>query len=142
MNLEHKMKLNYLKLKNIGPFIGEHTIELTTNRTHNIILIGGKNGSGKTTLLKSVKYGLFGSYSFGYKNTNKSYFDEIGQFISINRTDQDCYVEICFSLVEQYKQSNVIIKRNWKIDGNSIEEKVLVILNKKELNHEAAKSYM
>ena len=60
------MKINYLKINNIGPYVGEHLFNLKTNSNKNIVLIGGKNGAGKTTFLKALKYGLFGSFSLGF----------------------------------------------------------------------------
>ena len=61
------MKINTIKLNNIGPYKDSNIFELdSSNSNNNITLIGGKNGTGKTTLLKSIKIGLFGCFSYGY----------------------------------------------------------------------------
>ena len=76
------MKIINLVLENIGPYSGVNEFDFSTDEKHNVVLIGGKNGSGKTTLLKSLKIGLFGCFSFGYRNENATYFSEVGKMLS------------------------------------------------------------
>ena len=71
------MKINYLILNNIGPYVGNHKFLLDTNSSKNIILIGGQNGAGKTSFLRGMKYGLFGSFALGLKTNTDLYYKEI-----------------------------------------------------------------
>ena len=76
------MKIIKLILENIGPYTGINEFDFSTDDKRNIILIGGKNGSGKTTLLKSLKIGLFGCFSFGFRNENATYFSDVEKMLS------------------------------------------------------------
>ena len=60
------MKPEILKLFNIGPFIGEHTIIFFD--LEDFFLISGKTGSGKTTILDSITYVLYGTLPGARKN--------------------------------------------------------------------------
>lgn len=53
------MKPELLILKNIGPFIGEHSIDFTI--LDSIFLVCGKTGAGKTTIFDAITYAFFGS---------------------------------------------------------------------------------
>ena len=85
-----RMKINKIILTNIGPYAGENIFDFTTNEKQNIILIGGKNGAGKTTLLKALKIGLFGCFSFGYRNENATYFKDVERMLS-NQADSPTF---------------------------------------------------
>lgn len=52
------MKPEFLRLENIGPFVGKHVIDFT--KLDKIFLISGKTGSGKTTILDAITYALYG----------------------------------------------------------------------------------
>jgi DNA sulfur modification protein DndD len=54
------MKINRITLNNFRQYNGSNSIELTTNSSQNIILIGGKNGYGKTNFLLSLVWCLYG----------------------------------------------------------------------------------
>lgn len=119
------MKINYIKLNNIGPYLGEHKFDLNTNSSRNIVLIGGKNGAGKTTFLKALKYGLFGSFSLGFKTDTDSYFNEIDTILN-NQSSNDFYIEIEFEYIENFEIKKYILKRSWKKNNDSITEYVKI----------------
>ena len=54
------MKLQYLVLSNIGPFLGAHTIDLTTKKNTTGYAFFADNGRGKTTIYNAMKWCLFG----------------------------------------------------------------------------------
>lgn len=127
------MKINYLKLSNIGPYVGEHLFSLNTNSKQNIVLIGGKNGAGKTTFLKSIKYGLFGCFSLGLKTETNKYFEEIHKMIN-NKSKSNFFIEISFEFVENFEVKNYVFKRSWKISLNDISEILEIKCNDIQLN--------
>ncbi|AGT43695.1 AAA family ATPase [Treponema pedis] len=51
------MKPEILKIKNIGPFAGTHTIDFTV--LDSIFLVCGKTGAGKTTIFDAISYIFF-----------------------------------------------------------------------------------
>lgn len=122
------MKINYLKMKNIGPYIGEHCFDLNTNSSKNINLIGGKNGAGKTTLLKAIKYGMFGSFSLGLKTDTIGYFNEIRTILN-NRSKNNFMIEIGFEYIENFESYEYVIRRSWNYKNKDIYEDVKIIRN-------------
>ena len=122
------MKIDYIKLNNIGPYIGEHIFDLNTNSSRNIILIGGKNGAGKTTFLKAIKYGLFGSFSLGLKTDTVGYFNEIKTILN-NRSKNNFMIEIGFEYVENFETNKFIIRRTWNYKNKEITEDVRFLEN-------------
>lgn len=54
------MQLLELKLKNWGPFIGDHTIPLAVDSSAPVVLFRGENMRGKTSLLRSIVWSLYG----------------------------------------------------------------------------------
>ncbi len=51
------MKPEILKIKNIGPFAGNHIIDFTV--LDSIFLVCGKTGAGKTTIFDAISYAFF-----------------------------------------------------------------------------------
>jgi len=122
------MKIDYLKLCNIGPYVGVHSFDLETTPEQNIILIGGKNGAGKTTFLKSVKFGLFGSFSIGQRNDTALYLKNIDEMLNDN-AEGPFYIEIKLEYVEELENHIVIIHREWKKEKDNLVESVSVYHN-------------
>lgn len=135
------MKINYIKLNNIGPYYGSHKFDLNTSSLKNIILIGGKNGAGKTTFLKAMKYGLFGCFSMGFKNENATYLKEI-QSILNNKSTSDFSIEIGFEYVENYVPKNYILTRSWNQLNEVIEEKLKISIDGELLDEIETKEVM
>ena len=127
------MKINYLKLNNIGPYVGEHVFDLNTNSSRNIVLIGGKNGAGKTTFLKAIKYGLFGSFSLGFKTDTETYFNEIDTILN-NNSNNNYYIEIGFEYTENFEVKRYILTRSWRRYNKQITENLKVVSNNLLLN--------
>lgn len=128
------MKINYMTLSNIGPYVGEHKIILDTNSSKNVILIGGKNGAGKTTFLRGIKYGLFGCFALGLKNETDKYFTEIKSLIN-NKSKSNFYIEIGFDYIENFETKKYIMKRTWKYTGQSIEENLSITCSGRVLDN-------
>jgi len=135
------MKINYLKINNIGPYVGEHYFNLKTNSSKNIVLIGGKNGAGKTTFLKALKYGLFGSFSLGFKTDTESYFNEIDTILN-NQSNNNYFIEIEFEYTENFEIKKYIIKRSWKKINHEITENLKVMSNDLMLDDYETKELM
>lgn len=54
------MQLLELKLRNWGPFFGDHTIQLEVTETAPVIIFRGENMRGKTSLLRAIVWALYG----------------------------------------------------------------------------------
>ena len=128
-----RMKINKIILTNIGPYAGENIFDFITNEKQNIILIGGKNGAGKTTLLKALKIGLFGCFSFGFRNENATYFKDVERMLS-NQADSPTFkITIDFEYVENLTKYNYVLSRSWKKGKDELKEKVDVLNEGKAL---------
>lgn len=128
-----RMKINKIILTNIGPYAGENIFDFTTNEKQNIILIGGKNGAGKTTLLKALKIGLFGCFSFGFRNENATYFKDVERMLS-NQADSPTFkITIDFEYVENLTKYNYALSRSWEKGKDELKEKVDVLNEGKAL---------
>lgn len=119
------MKINYIILNNIGPYVGNNKFCLDTNASKNIILIGGKNGAGKTSFLRGMKFGLFGSFALGLKTNSDTYFNEIKSLIN-NKAKNNYFIEISFDYVENFKSYNYVMRRSWKWVNKNLDETLLI----------------
>lgn len=135
------MKINYIKLNNIGPYYGSHKFDLNTSSLKNIILIGGKNGAGKTTFLKAMKYGLFGCFSMGFKSENATYLKEIQSLLN-NKATENYSIEISFEYVENYEPKEYVIIRSWTNHKELIEEKLEISIDGELLEETETKEVM
>ncbi len=94
------MKIEKLKLKNFGPFVGENEIDFSL--LEDIFLIYGNTGSGKTTIFDAVCYALYGKLPGTREKQDirkcKSDFAKAGE---------DAFIELCF----QVKEDSFRVKR-------------------------------
>ncbi|AMO86775.1 ATPase involved in DNA repair [Solibacillus isronensis B3W22] len=133
------MYIKKIALVNIGAYKGYNNFNFETENGRNVLLIGGENGAGKTTLLNAIKLGLFGSYGFGYKTENNEYFKHVDSILNNNAKrdpSSDYSITIQFSIVDNYKNFDYELKREWKITANSLKEQVYLTENKSFLNEQ------
>lgn len=119
------MKIKTIKIKNIGPYIGENEISFDiSDKSKRMVLIGGKNGAGKTTLFNAIKICLYGCVAYGYETTNAKYYEEIEKIINANEKLQNGEAEVSIELLLDDGKDNHIYKfdRRWKIKGKKISE--------------------
>jgi DNA sulfur modification protein DndD len=139
------MLLNKIYIENIGAYFGFNTIDLSTpSKNKNIVLIGGQNGSGKTTLLNAIKIGLFGSYAYGYKTENEAYFNQIKNLLNRRalKNDEARYrITLEFTEIEDFKQHNYTLYREWFIQSNGLREKMEIIKDGYHLNNSDKEIY-
>lgn len=138
------MIFHEINLSNIGPFVGKKQIKFNINDNQNITLIGGNNGTGKTTLLNIIKVTLFGSHSFGLRTITNTYVKEIKSFLNIkalNKKNQKYFSEIKYSKVEDFKDTEFCVKREWKLVKGKLIENLIVKKNGKLLNGEETENY-
>ena len=126
------MKINYIKLNNIGPYLGEHKFDLNTNSSKNIVLIGGKNGAGKTTLFSAIRLCMYGYREGGYQSPNSYYKKKVKKLINDKAKREDVtisYVEVDFSVVRGTETDSYIIRREWNVENIDITEELSVTKN-------------
>lgn len=119
------MKIKTIKIKNIGPYIGENKISFDiSDKSKRMVLIGGKNGAGKTTLFNAIKICLYGCVAYGYEGNNAKYYEEIEKIINANEKLQNGEAEVSIELLLDDGKDNHIYKfdRSWKIKGKKISE--------------------
>lgn len=119
------MKIKTIKIKNIGPYIGENKISFDiSDKSKRMVLIGGKNGAGKTTLFNAIKICLYGCVAYGYESNNAKYYEEIEKIINANEKLQNGEAEVSIELLLDDGKDNHIYKfdRSWKIKGKKITE--------------------
>lgn len=127
------MKINTLKLNNIGPYLDvEVDFQTKELKNQNLILFGGKNGAGKTTLLNAMKIVLYGVNAFGFKNEGTTYFQEIKKMLnykSLKNKNSKYFIEIEYEEVESFQKNTYRIKREWYIKLGGLEEETTVTVN-------------
>lgn len=126
------MYLKNIELVNIGAYKGYNSFNFKTTKGKNVLLIGGENGAGKTTLLNAIKFGLFGSYGFGYKTENAEYFKHVESILNNQAkrdNNEDFSITIQFEVVDNLKLFKYELKREWKFINSSIKEQVYLTEN-------------
>jgi DNA sulfur modification protein DndD len=131
------MYIRTIQLTNIGPYRGIHSIDLSTTKENNTILIGGENGAGKTTLLNSIKMGLFGSFAYGYKTENKEYFKKVESLLNHAAKavgENNFRLRLDFDITDELSKAEFSLYRNWRFQNGTIKETFDVLKNGKHLD--------
>lgn len=120
------MKIQRIKLKNIGPYVDENEFGFTnTDANKRMVLIGGKNGAGKTTLFNAIKICLYGCVAFGYETINSKYLIEVDKLInSAIKLQKNGEAEVNLDLLLDDGKYNDIFTfiRKWKVGAKRLTE--------------------
>jgi len=117
------MLFRSLNICNLGPFRGQHHIELTSKKSAPIVLFGALNGSGKTTLFDSIQLALFGKYIKAAGKLSGSYDKYLRSLINRDCVEGDiALIELSFEVEIDSKLKMVNIKREWCLDKNNKEK--------------------
>jgi len=127
------MILQNIELENFGVFRGNHVFNLAPDFNENkpIVLFGGLNGSGKTTLFEGIKLCLYGRPTYKEFKTKKQYNSYLSKKIKPLNPQRDRAYSGAIELVIEFNDFGVkniySVRRNWKIDGETVEEKFRVL---------------
>ncbi len=131
-----------ISIQNFGIYDGIVKFDLTPDSSEkNIILIGAKNGAGKTTLLNSIKIGLYGPLSFGFKHINTQYKALIKEKMNKSafmRNENQAGVTVKFSMGVNGASDEITIKRQWFLENSDIKETLSVFKNNESLSSKEA----
>lgn len=84
------MQLLRLSLAAIGPFAGEHVLDLAELGASGLFLLEGPTGSGKSTLIDAIVFALYGKVASAGASEERLRSDHA-------TPDQESYVELVFS---------------------------------------------
>ena len=134
------MKIQEIKLNNIGPYSGENIFSFKIdNSDENIVLVGGKNGAGKTTLFDAMRFCLYGYKLYGYRQNSQSYMGKIKKLIN-DRVKKNITshagITLTIHIDDGYTNSVFTILREWTLQGNRINESYNVYRDKILLSDE------
>lgn len=117
-----------LHVRNLGVFLGEHTIKLApTSRSRPVVLIGALNGAGKTTIIESMQLALYGRRSsYGWRGAT-SYPQYLIELRNRHvRLDEPTVVEI---LIRLNANRTLRVRREWSYSKSIPRECVSVFVN-------------
>lgn len=127
------MKITDISIENLGPYVGENTLSFDlSDKSRNVILIGGKNGAGKTTLFNSIKIGLYGCRAYGFESENAKYMDIISNLINSRaQLERTGVARVIISvLMEDGKDDfRYRFERTWKLSTKQLREELRIYRN-------------
>lgn len=114
-------------LKNLGPYRGEHRLNLSSDKGRPVILIGGMNGSGKTTIINAVLLLLYGKRSQHWQQKGVSYNQYLKSRIHNHIAEgEEAWVELKMLLKNNTGTVTLRVRRSWVAKNSRIKEKVTV----------------
>ena len=126
------MRINKLVLNNFSSFEGLNEFDLSTSKSKNIVLIGGKNGAGKTSLFSAIKIALYGPLAFGYVGANNYYALRIKEHINSKAFQKDKVqsgVGVEIELMIDRDVTTYEITREWTYKNQKFEEEIRTTRN-------------
>ncbi|MGV9141784.1 MAG: DNA sulfur modification protein DndD [Promethearchaeota archaeon] len=132
------MRILNITICNFRNFKGEYSIDFRSNdgNSKNVILIGGVNGAGKTTIFESIKLCMFGKRFNGSTMSKKEYKDYIKHAknkSSIAEGDNRYFIQMEIEIEDTFPKYSITLRREWVIEGTSIEENFKILRNGKPL---------
>lgn len=112
-----------ITLDNYGTYKGPNRIQLCTDPSRPVILVGGENGCGKTTLLDAFQLVLFGSAARCSNRGKLSYETYLARCINRKaRQDEDTRIKLLFHFFDAGEKKSFSIERAWQRKGKRIRE--------------------
>lgn len=123
------MRIDEIRLCNIGSYLGEHEIPLCCTDERNIVLIGGKNGAGKTTLFDAVRLCLYGCAAWGYEQMTAAYKNRIVRLISDGAKKggaAKARIELDIGLEDGQDIGRYTLARSWEWSEDALAERFAI----------------
>jgi len=115
------MIIKKITLKNFGPFLGEHTLDLNTVPGKPLILVGALNGGGKTSILEATRLTLYGNECGNGKLRNMKYKDYLRMCINNSTPNGEITsTELIFLRNEEGTSKEVRVVRSWTRTSDDI----------------------
>ncbi|QYF91074.1 DNA sulfur modification protein DndD [Arthrobacter sp. PAMC25284] len=126
------MFFSELSIENVGVYRGRQTLDLRTEKTRPVILIGGMNGCGKTTLLDSLHMALYGRRARLSNRGNLGWEPFLRQSISRGvPASHGSKLALTFRIDHEGSEREYRVERSWRVRNSSLDETVNVFLDGK-----------
>lgn len=126
------MFFSELSIENVGVYRGRQTLDLRTENSKPVILIGGMNGCGKTTLLDSLHLALYGRRARLSNRGNLAWDVFLRQSISRGiPASQGSKLSLTFRIDHEGSEKEYRVERSWRVRNSSLDESVNVFLDGK-----------
>jgi len=141
------MKITEVRLCNYKNYRGLHRLDINTNSSKNIILLGGANGAGKTSLFDAFRLCIFGS-KFDPSLTKQDYeklIRSIKNKKSKRENDNQFFIELSLLLDDGYPVYEIDVRREWTIEDEALNERLSIFYNNKPFEivpHEYWQEYL
>lgn len=123
------MIIKKITLRNFGPFLGEHSLDLNTLPEKPLILVGALNGGGKTSILEATRLTLYGSECGNGKLRSMKYKDYLRMCINNSASKGSITsTEITFSRNEEGVTKEIRVARAWSLIDDTIDESISVFV--------------
>lgn len=119
------MEIKKIRICNLSSYVGEISIDLSTKKGQNVVLIGGNNGSGKTSLFTAIKLALYGPQCFRFQDKNNQYTARIKELINhdaYTKKDVEAFAEIQLLMPTERSCSLYTLHRGWSYIGKKLHE--------------------
>lgn len=121
------MIIKKVTLRNFGPFLGEHSLDLDTVPGKPLILVGALNGGGKTTILEAARLTLYGSECGNAKLRNLKYKDYLRMCMNNSAPKGSITsTELTFRRNEEGVCKEIRVVRSWTLMNEDIDETITV----------------
>lgn len=124
------MVIKKITLRNFGPFLGEHHLDLNTLPGKPLILVGALNGGGKTSILEATRLTLYGSACGNGKLRSMRYKDYLRMCVN-NSSPKGSITstEITFVRNEEGVAKEVRVARSWSVVDGEADETISVFVD-------------
>ncbi len=124
------MQFSELSIENVGVYRGLQTLDLRTEKTRPVILIGGMNGCGKTTLLDSIHMALYGQRARLSNRGSLRWDTFLRQSISRGVPgSQGSKIALTFRINHEGSEKEYRVERSWRVRSSALEEAVHVFID-------------
>ena len=127
------MKIIKLTLCNFKNYRGENHFDFSVSPDKNVVLIGGMNGSGKTSIPEAIRLCLYGRKLNGQMINEKKYEAYINDMWTRGEEKKNMQISLDVAVDENIRTTVITVSRTFKKKGDSVEEKLTITQNGREL---------
>lgn len=133
-----KITITQVSIANLGPFREQQNIDFRVCAGKPVILVKALNGSGKTTLLTALQIGLYGQKALS--GLRRSEYEQLISGLQRRDSIGTATVEISLVIETGPNRRKLIVRREWSVRTDGIQERLSVFENDK-LDHEISQTW-